>query len=147
MTNPSRLPGCLGKRASPAYINSLLVQGYPNSVFSLSIFSYLRWKFVRSLNDHHLLIILNNLNDLRIINIDYTHSLEGLRTELRDEITRSNLNYRVKPIVIIEDEEEDNEKMRNKDEKTKLKDYDLKYAYRIVIYFQPIVSIPFRVHA
>ena len=81
---------------------------------------------VRTLNDHHLLIILNNLNDLRNINIDYIHTLEGLRTGPRDEITRSNLNYRVGPNVIIEDEEEDNEKMRNKDEKTMLKDYDPK---------------------
>ena len=60
--------------------------------------------------------------------------MEGLRIALRDEITRSNLNYRVGPNVIIEDKEEDNEKMRNKDEKTKLKDYDPKYAYQIVIF-------------
>ena len=59
---------------------------------------------MRALNDHHLLITLNNLNDLRNINVHYIHRLEGLRTALRDKITRSNLNYRVGPNVIIADE-------------------------------------------
>ena len=89
---------------------------------------------MRTLNDHHLLIILNNLNDLRNIKKIYIHRLEGLRTALRDEITRRNLNYRVGPNVIIEDEEEDKEKMRNIDENTKLKDYDPKNAYWMVIF-------------
>ena len=71
--------------------------------------------------------------------------MKGLRTALRDEITRSNLYYRVGPNVIIEDEEE----IERKDEEQRPENEVERLRPEIRIpdcYFQPIVSILFTVH-